>query len=84
MPPIQMCKKNDISSIKWKLLDISFAKLNFDSVVSHPTSATIDFIIRDDIDNHILIGEKKSHSPSVQVTRREELSIASQRGIKKI
>ena len=67
-PPIQMCKKNDISSIKWKPPDASFVKLNFDGAVSHITSAAIGFIIRDDMGNPLLVGAKKSHYVSVPVT----------------
>ena len=67
-PSFQMCKKNDISSIKWKPPDTSFAKLNFDGVVSHTTSTAIGFIIRDDMGNPLLVGAKKSYSVSVPFT----------------
>lgn len=52
------------------------------------TIAAIGFIIRDNIGNPLLVGAKKSYSLSVPRTEAlalwEELSIAFQRGIKKI
>lgn len=42
--------------------------MNFDGVVFHSTSVTIGFMIRDDIGNPFLVGEKKSYSLSVQVS----------------
>jgi hypothetical protein len=83
----QSHKFHDTSPIKWKPLDSSYTKLNFDGSVSRP-SAAIGFIIRDNVGNPLIVGAKKSYSLNVPVTEalalREGLSTALQKGFMKI